>query len=179
MKADPRVGTELGGYRIEELIGRGGMSAVYLAEDLRLGRKVALKLIAPDLAEDERFRDRFVRESRIAAGLEHPNIVPIYEAGEAEGVLFISMRRIPGADLKSIVRAEGALAPARTIGLLGQVGEALDAAHARGLVHRDVKPANVLIAPPPVPGAAEHAYLSDFGLTKRVSSESGITATGQ
>jgi YVTN family beta-propeller protein len=179
MKVDPRLGTELAGYRIEELIGRGGMGAVYLAEDVRLGRKVALKLLSPELAEDERFRERFVRESRMAAGLEHPNIVPIYEAGEADGVLFIAMRYIGGTDLKALIRSEGALESARTLSLLGQVADALDAAHARGLVHRDVKPANVLIAPPVVRGASEHAYLSDFGLTKRASSDSGITATGQ
>jgi YVTN family beta-propeller protein len=179
MKVDPRIGTELGGYRLEELIGQGGMGAVYLAEDVRLGRKVALKLLAPDMAEDERFRERFVRESRMAAGLEHPNIVPIYEAGEADGVLFIAMRYIRGTDLKATIRSDGALAPARALRLLGQVADALDTAHSEGLVHRDVKPANILIAPPPVPGASEHAYLSDFGLTKRVSSDSGITATGQ
>jgi YVTN family beta-propeller protein len=179
MKVDPRLGTELAGYRIEEVIGRGGMGAVYLAEDLRLGRKVALKLLSPDLAEDERFRERFVRESRMAAGLEHPNIVPIYEAGEAHGVLFIAMRYIGGTDLKALIGSEGALEPSRALSFLGQVADALDTAHARGLVHRDVKPANVLIAPPPVPGAPEHAYLSDFGLTKRASSDSGITATGQ
>jgi YVTN family beta-propeller protein len=179
MKADSRLGTQLGGYRIEELIGRGGMSAVYLAEDLRLGRKVALKLIAPDLAEDERFRERFVRESRLAASLEHPNIVPIYEAGEADGVLFIAMRHIGGTDLRALIKSEGPLDPPRTLGLLGQVADALDAAHAKGLVHRDVKPANILIASRPSRGAAEHSYLSDFGLTKRASSDSGITATGQ
>ncbi len=179
MKVDPHSGSELAGYRIESLIGRGGMSAVYLAEDLRLGRKVALKLLSPELAEDERFRERFVRESRLAAGLEHPNIVPIYEAGESDGVLFIAMRFIGGTDLKALIKNEGALEHPRALSLLAQVADALDAAHARGLVHRDVKPANVLISPPPVPEAAEHAYLSDFGLTKRASSDSGLTGTGQ
>ena len=172
---DPRLGTELAGYRIERLLGRGGMSVVYLAEDTRLGRKVALKLLAPELAEDERFRERFLRESRLAASIDHSNVIPIYEAGEAEGHLFIAMRYVEGTDLKELLATEHKLEPARALAILDQVASALDAAHARGLVHRDVKPANILL------DAQEdnHVYLSDFGLTKQASSESGLTQTGQ
>jgi serine/threonine-protein kinase len=176
MASDPRIGTELGGYRIESLIGRGGMSVVYLAEDLSLRRKVALKLLAPELAEDERFRERFVRESQLAASLDHPNIVPIFEAREHDGALYIAMRYVEGTDLKRLIQAAGPLDPERTVWILSQVASALDAAHARGLVHRDVKPGNILIA---AGSGREHVYLSDFGLTKRTSSDSGITGTGQ
>jgi serine/threonine protein kinase len=154
------------------------MGVVYLAEDLSLGRKVALKLLAPDLAQDARFRERFVRESRLAASLEHPNIIPIFEAKEARGHLYIAMRLVGGTDLKSLIQQEGSLDLGRTVSILSQVASALDAAHAEGLIHRDVKPANILIARAG-PGATEHVYLSDFGLTKRATSDSGITATGQ
>jgi len=179
MVTDSRIGSDLAGYRIEGILGRGGMSVVYLAQHLRLDRRVALKVLAPDLAEDERFRERFIRESRIAAGIEHPNIIPVYEAGEADGVLFIAMRYVRGTDLKFLIRSEGKLEPARAIHMLAQVGSALDAAHEDGLVHRDVNPGNILIAPGTDKAPREHVYLSDFGLTKRSSSESGITATGQ
>ena len=179
MVTDSRIGSDLAGYRIEGILGRGGMSVVYLAQHLRLDRRVALKVLAPDLAEDERFRERFIRESRIAARIEHPNIIPVYEAGEADGVLFIAMRYVRGTDLKFLIRSEGKLEPARAIHMLAQVGSALDAAHEDGLVHRDVKPGNILIAPGTDKAPREHVYLSDFGLTKRSSSESGITATGQ
>jgi tRNA A-37 threonylcarbamoyl transferase component Bud32/sugar lactone lactonase YvrE len=179
MITDPRIGTEVAGYRIESVLGRGGMSVVYLAEHASLKRKAAVKILAPDLASDERFRDRFVRESQIAAGLDHPNIVPIYEAGDADGVLFIAMRYVRGTDLKSLVHEEGALSPERTLSILSQVASALDAAHGEGLVHRDVKPGNVLLSPGGRPGSPEHAYLSDFGVTKRTSSDTGLTGTGQ
>jgi tRNA A-37 threonylcarbamoyl transferase component Bud32 len=161
--ADPRIGTELASYRIEAFLGRGGMSVVYLAEDLALGRKVALKLMAHELAEDRRFRERFRRESRLAASLDHPNVIPIYEAGEAEGLLYIAMRYVEGTDLRSLLAREGPLESQRALALLAQVAEALDAAHRRGLVHRDVKPSNVLLAGA---GEREHVYLADFGLTK-------------
>ena len=174
--ADPRIGSELAGYRIERLLGRGGMSVVYLAEHVRLRRKVALKLLAPDLASDERFRERFLRESRLAASLDHSNIIPIYDADEAEGLLYIAMRYVEGPDLKTLVAREGPLAPRRALSLVAQVASALDVAHERGLIHRDVKPGNVLITEE---SGAEHVYLADFGLTKEVSSESGLTATGQ
>ena len=173
MVDDSRVGTELGGYRIERVIGRGGMSSVYLAHHVRLERRVALKLLAPELADSERFRDRFLRESRLAASIDHPNIVPIYDADEADGTLFIAMRYVEGSDLKDVIRAEGRLDAARTAAIIGQIASALDAAHAHGLVHRDVKPGNVLLAP------EDHVYVSDFGLTKRALSVSGLTATGQ
>jgi serine/threonine protein kinase len=177
MAQDTGIGSTIAGYRVERLLGRGGMSVVHLAEDTRLGRKVALKILAPELAEDERFRDRFVRESRLAASLEHPNIVPIHEAGEADGRLFIAMRYVEGTDLKALL-ADGPLEIDRTVAIIDQVARALDAAHAKGLVHRDVKPGNVLIAS--AAGAdREHAYLSDFGLTKRSTSDSGMTGTGQ
>jgi YVTN family beta-propeller protein len=175
---DARIGTTLAGYRIERLLGRGGMSVVYLAEDLRLGRRVALKLIAPDLAADERFRERFLRESRIAASLDHSNVIPIYEAGEADGLLYIAMRYVQGTELKSVLAA-GRLSTARAVDLISQAASALDLAHARGLVHRDVKPANILLADEDGRGRTMHVYLSDFGLTKQASSESGLTETGQ
>ena len=174
---DPRVGTELAGYRIESLLGWGGMSVVYLAEDLRLKRKVALKLLAASLAEDESFRDRFLRESELAASIDHPNIIPIYEAGTTEDLLFIAMRYVEGRDLKERLQ-RGRLDPADAIGILAQVASALDAAHARGLVHRDVKPSNVLLDTGARPDGSDHVYLADFGLTKRVSEEAGIGDDG-
>ena len=174
---DPRVGTELAGYRIESLLGWGGMSVVYLAEDLRLKRRVALKLLAAGLAEDESFRDRFLRESELAASIDHPNIVPIYEAGTTEDILFIAMRYVEGRDLKERLQ-RGRLDPADAIGILAQVASALDAAHARGLVHRDVKPSNVLLDTGARPDGSDHVYLADFGLTKRVSEETGIGDDG-
>jgi DNA-binding beta-propeller fold protein YncE/predicted Ser/Thr protein kinase len=149
------------GYRIDRVLGRGGMSVVYLAEDLRLKRQVALKLLASSLAEDEAFRERFLEESQLAASLDHPNVVPIYAAGEADDELYIAMRYVEGHDLKVLLR-EGALEPERVIRICSQVAEALDFAHHRGLVHRDVKPSNVLL------DANEHVYLADFGLTKRL-----------
>jgi serine/threonine protein kinase len=172
-------GTTVAGYRVESLIGRGGMSVVYLAEDVHLGRKVALKLLAPDLAKDEKFRERFVRESRLAASLEHPNIVTVYEARESDGLLYIAMRYVAGADLKTLITQEGPLDPERTISILRQAASALDTAHEEGLIHRDVKPGNMLIAPRSESLPVDRVYLSDFGLTKRASSDSGITATGQ
>ncbi len=174
--ADRRIGTELAGYRVEALLGRGGMSVVYRAEHLRLKRKIALKLLAPELAEDERFRQRFLREPELAASLDHPNIVPVYDAGEVEGLLYIAMRYVEGTDLKALLRHERALQPARALALVTQVGEALDAAHERGLIHRDVKPSNVLIT-----GRVgrEHCYLADFGLSKTASDRGVPTDEGQ
>src|ERR671936_971007 len=169
--AEDRIGTEVAGYRIERVLGRGGMSVVYLAHDPRLKRNVALKLLAPELAEDERFRVRFQRESQRAASLDHPNVVPIYEAGEVDGLLHIAMRYVPGTDLKALLRREGALAPDRALTLVGQVASALDAAHQRGLVHRDVKPSNVLLTGRP---GKEHCYLADFGLSTSASDRSAL-----
>jgi streptogramin lyase len=173
MAEDARVGTEIAGYRIDDVAGRGGMSVVYVAEDLRLGRRVALKILSSQLAEDERFRERFLRESRLAASIDHPNIVPIYDANEDDGTLFIAMRYVEGTDLHSLLRSEGRLEPSRAAGIVTQMAAALDVAHASGLVHRDVKPGNALLTP------EDHVYLSDFGLTKRTLSVSGITETGQ
>jgi predicted Ser/Thr protein kinase len=160
--SDLSVDSELLGYRVEAVLGRGGMSVMYLAEDLRLKRKVALKLLAPALAEDQAFRERFLVESELAASLDHPNIVPIYAAGEADERLFIAMRYVEGDDLKLLLR-DGPLSAERTIEVCEQVAEALDFAHERGLVHRDVKPSNVLL------DARGHVYLSDFGLTRRLT----------
>jgi hypothetical protein len=178
MATDARIGSELAGYRIEVAIGRGGMGVVYRAEQLRLGRKVALKLLAPELAENQGFRARFEHESRLAAALDHPNIVPLFEAGEADGLLFISMRYVEGTDLRALLSKHGRLEPERALAIAAQVGSALDAAHMRGLVHRDVKPGNILIAEGAAPGVPEHCYLTDFGLTKDTSSPVELTATG-
>ncbi len=154
-------------HRIEGLAGRGGMGVVYRATQLGLERTVALKVIAPVLAEEEDFRQRFVAESKAAASIEHPNVIPVYYAGERDGVLFIVMRYIDGPDLRALVRAEGRLDAERAAHIVAQVGGALDAAHRHGLVHRDVKPANVLL------GEDDHAYLTDFGLTKRSATTDG------
>jgi len=169
-------GTTVAGYQIEALIGRGGMGAVYRASEEGLGRKVAVKVIAPELASDERFRERFLRESRIAASLDHPHVIPIYQAGEEDGVLFLAMRYVEGSDLAKLVAENGALEPKRAVELLSQIAEALDAAHEKGLVHRDVKPSNVLIAEA---AGREHCYLGDFGLTKRTGSLSGVSVAGE
>lgn len=172
------TGAEIGAYRVERIIGRGGMGVVYLAEHVQLRRKVALKVLSPEL-EDERLRDRFIRESRLAASLDHPNIVSIYDAGDAEGVLYIAMRLVEGGDLGGLIRSDGALHPQRAFVVIGQVGDALDSAHAAGLVHRDVKPANILVVPGVSPGEPDRVYLTDFGLTRRAASTSGLTRTGQ
>jgi tRNA A-37 threonylcarbamoyl transferase component Bud32/streptogramin lyase len=161
-----RLGTELAGYRIESVLGRGGMGVVYLATDLRLERRVALKLVAPELAQDARFRERFLRESRLAASLDHSHVVPVYAAGELDGQLWIAMRYVPGEDLATLLAREGSLEPARALGLCSQVGSALDAAHKIGLVHRDVKPANVLVTEE---DGHEHCYLTDFGLSRGIA----------
>jgi streptogramin lyase len=161
----PAAGEEVAGYRIEELAGRGGMGEVYRAWDERLRRYVALKLLTPRLADDDRFRERFLRESRLAAGIDHPNVIPVYEAGEADGRLYIAMRYVEGSDLRRLLTDERLLDAERALRLLAPVAGALDAAHTRGLVHRDVKPGNVLIALEPDADPPEHVYLSDFGLT--------------
>ena len=175
----PRVGSEFAGYRLESVIARGGMSTVFLSESLRLARKVAVKILGQDLAEDDTFRERFVRESLIAASLDHSNVIPIYDAGEFEGLLFIAMRYVQGPQLKDVISESGPLPPARLLSILSQVGGALDAAHARGLIHRDVKPGNILVDPLIGQDRTDHVYLCDFGLTKEVSSHSGLTGTGQ
>src|SRR4051794_6509089 len=171
------TGAELAGYRIEAVAGRGGMGVVYRAWHLGLERPGALKVISPDLASRDAVRRRFRRESRLAAALDHPNVLPLYEAGDHDGVLYIAMRWVDGTDLGRLLREEAptGLARERAVRLVEQVAGALDAAHARGLVHRDVKPANVLLASE---GDGEHAYLADFGLAKR-DSTGGLTETGR
>jgi YVTN family beta-propeller protein len=163
------IGSEFLGYRIEELLGRGGMGVVYRAYDLRLKRTVALKLVTPELALDERFTERFARETELTMALEHPNVVPIHDAGDVDGRLYLAMRLVEGTDLRALLATEAALEPARALAICGQVANALDAAHGKGLVHRDVKPSNVLLDP------NEHVYLADFGLTRRLE-EQGVQA---
>jgi serine/threonine-protein kinase len=169
-------GAEFAGCRIEALAGRGGMGVVYRATQLSLGRPVAVKLIAADRAADAGFRERFERESRLAAAIDHPNVIPVHAAGEEDGRLYLVMRYVQGTDLHALLAREGRLEPARAAAIVAQVAAGLDAAHAAGLVHRDVKPANVLIGGPP---GAEHVYLSDFGLTRLEGSDSRLTTTGE
>jgi serine/threonine protein kinase len=179
MSPDPAVGTEVAGYRILEQAGSGGMGVVYRAEETGLGgRPVALKLLAPALAGDPDFRARFLREMRVAAAIDHPNIVPIYRAGEDRGLLYLAMRYVHASDLRGVLEAEGRLEPGRALAILDQVARALDAAHARGLVHRDVKPGNILLAPPVLDGDAEHVYLVDFGLARSDSDDRSIGGGG-
>jgi serine/threonine protein kinase len=170
-------GEHLAGYQIQEQIGRGGMAVVYRALDLRLARVVALKVLAPHLGEDEAFRQRFIRESRALAGVDHPHIIPVFEAGEAGGVLFIAMRYVEHGDVRSLLDTEGRLDPSRASQIAVQVASALDTAHAYGLVHRDVKPGNILLAR--ADNDADHVYLSDFGLSKHSLTPSTLTSTGQ
>jgi len=173
------VGSQIAGYQIEEQIGRGGMAVVYRAFDPRLGRSVALKILAPELARDKAFRERFSREMRAAAAVDHPHIVPVYDAGEANGVLFIAMRFVSGHDLRTLLDRERMLPPARVVHIISQVASALDEAHSRGLIHRDVKPGNMLIGTVAGSGQPDHVYLSDFGLSKQSVSSNSLTATGQ
>jgi serine/threonine-protein kinase len=170
---DPRLGTEIAGYRIEERIGRGGMGVVYRAQHMNLQRRAAIKIIAPEFADTKGFRSRFIREARIAAALQHPNIVTVYDAGQSGQTLYIAMQFIRGSDLAAILNEEGRLRPYRAIDVCRQVASALDAAHGMALIHRDVKPGNVLIE-------GRRAYLTDFGLTKRSGgSKSGLTQAGE
>ncbi len=168
-------GTVIGGYRIDELISRGGMGVVYRATNVVLHRIYALKVLAPELSDDEQFRERFKREIRTAASLHHPHVVGIHYAGEHEGLLFLVMDFIHGTDLSQLLRKGGALEPERAVDMLSQLASALDAAHRKGLVHRDVKPANVLIT---VRDGEEHVYLTDFGLAKRSDTVNGLTRKG-
>lgn len=165
---DRHIGTVVAGCRIEERLAPGGMSLVYRAEHATLGRKVAIKFLAPQLADDEAYRERFLRESRLASALHHPNIVPIHDAGEADGVPYITMHFVEGTDLAALLR-EAPLATDRILAIMFQVAAALDAAHDQGLVHRDVKPANILIASGEGVEAPGHVYLTDFGLAKQVA----------
>jgi serine/threonine-protein kinase len=173
------AGAQIAGYQIQELLGRGGMAVVYRAADVRLDRQVALKVLAPELTRDSAFRQRFIRESRSGASVDHPNIIPVFEAGEAEGVLFIAMRYVAGRDVRALIDRSGPLPPARVVNIVTQVASALDAAHARGLVHRDVKPANMLLGAVGSSTTPDHVYLSDFGLSKLSASAVSLTSTGQ
>ncbi|MGP3962699.1 serine/threonine protein kinase [Nonomuraea sp. 3N208] len=167
------IGQEVAGYYIEDIVGKGGMAVVYLALDPRLSRRVALKILNPVLSVDDRFRQRFILESRTVASIEHPNIIPIYEANaDADGVLYIAMRYVDGLDLRRLIYDRGPLPIGPANQLFAQVAAALDAAHAHDLIHRDVKPANILLAD-------NHVYLTDFGITKHRSSISGLTQTDQ
>jgi serine/threonine protein kinase len=169
------AGSQIAGYTIEEQIGRGGMAVVYRASDTRLSRHVALKILAPELASDAGYRQRFLREMRAAAAVDHPNIVPVFDAGEADGALYIAMRYVDGWDVRTMLENEPRLPAGRVVQLITQAASALDAAHARGLVHRDVKPGNMLIGR----DHPDHLYLSDFGLSKQRVSSEPLTLTGQ
>ena len=171
---DLHPGARFAGCRIDAVAGRGGMGVVYRATDLALGRRVALKVVAPERAAESDFTERFGREVRLAAAIDHPNVVPVYGAGEEDGRLYLVMRYVDGTDLHALLRRERRLDPARAAAIVAQVAAALDAAHAAGLVHRDVKPANVLLTAP-----GDHVYLTDFGLSVEVSSETRLTTTGQ
>jgi serine/threonine protein kinase len=170
--ADALIQKEFAGYRIESRVGRGGMGVVYRATDLALDRLVALKVLTEDLAKDAGFRRRFVSESKLAASLDHPNVIPIHAAGEHEGILYIAMRFVPGDDLRARLAAQGRFPPERAARIVAQVASALDAAHAHHLVHRDVKPANVLVT------SEDHVYLTDFGLSKRLVADTQATRSG-
>ncbi len=173
VQTEIRIGSEFVGYRIDELIGRGGMGVVYRAYDLRLKRTVALKLMAPELALDQRFRERFSREAELAMSLEHPNVVPIHDAGDIDGRLYLAMRHVEGTDLKALLQAEGALDPVRAACHLRPGRERPGCGAREGLVHRDVKPSNVLL------DASEHVYLADFGLTRRLDEQGGPAGEGR
>ena len=172
----PKIGDEFAGYRLEQMIGHGGMSIVYRARHLALERSVALKVLSPDLSDDTAFQERFIRESRLAAGLDHPNVIPIYEAGEENGVFYIAMRYVPGSNLKALLLRDGPLDRAQTVSVIGQIASALSAAHESGLVHRDVKPSNVLIVKGAGANDSDHIYLADFGVAKQQASN--VTRTG-
>ncbi|MGW7049857.1 serine/threonine-protein kinase [Streptomyces avermitilis] len=173
------IGRQIASYRIEREIARGGMAVVYRARDLRLDRTVALKLLAPELALNDTFRRRFTHESRVAAAIDHPNIVPVFEAGETEGVLYIAMRFVSGRDLRHLLDRDGPLPFSAAVRIALQVASALDAAHDNGLVHRDVKPGNILVARGTDSDHPEHVYLTDFGLTKKSLTLTGFTIPGQ
>ncbi len=175
--ADLSLGSTIAGCRLEAVAGRGGMGVVYRATQVALGRPVALKAVAPQFAQDAAFRERFQRESHIAASIDHPNVIPVYEAGELEGTLYLIMRWVDGTDLRALLASEGRLAAPRAVRLLRPAALALAAAHRRGLVHRDVKPANVLIVRGEG-GDDEHVYLTDFGIARRTDGEGAMTRTG-
>jgi eukaryotic-like serine/threonine-protein kinase len=171
-----RAGSLVAGYRLEAQVGAGGFAVVFRARDQRLDRQVALKILAPALSADAAFRRRFIAESRAAAAVADPHVIPVYEAGEADGVLFIAMQFVIGGDLRGVLEREGPLPPDRAVEFLSPVASALDAAHGAGLVHRDVKPGNILVDARP--GRPDHVYLSDFGVSKGATSSVSLTGTG-
>jgi serine/threonine protein kinase len=179
MSGLPLVGDEFASYRVRSVLGRGGMSVVYQAENLRLSSVIALKVLAPELAADDVFRARFLEESRIAASLNHPNVIPIYDMGSQDDLLYIAMRYVSGTDMRQMIKKRGRILPANALFLVGQAARALDAAHRKGLVHRDVKPGNLLIERGSDEADPDHVYLADFGITKHAMSRSGLTSTGQ
>lgn len=167
------VGSVVGGYRIEEKVGEGGMAVVYRATQEDLGRPAALKIIKPDLAADATFRARFERESRVTSAVDHPNVIPIYAEGDDNGIAFLAMQLVDGIDLKTLIAREGALEPRRAARIVAQAAAGLDAAHAVGLVHHDVKPGNILVT------GDDHVYLTDFGLAKYGPARDPLTRPGQ
>jgi serine/threonine-protein kinase len=174
----PLVGEEFAGYRLVSVLGRGGMSIVFRAENPRLGNVIALKVLDPALASDDIFRTRFLEESRIAASMNHPNVIPIHDTGSSDGLLYIAMRCVTGTDLRQMLRKRGRLQPETAVFLLEQAARALDAAHRRGLVHRDVKPGNLLVERGNDGADPDHVYLADFGITKHLGGRTGLTSTG-
>src|SRR5437763_487934 len=172
MATEIHSGKLIADFRVERMIGAGAMGTVYLAEDVHSGTQVALKVLAPELARDARFRERFLRESQIAARLDHPNLTRTIASGDQDGLLYLAMAYADGPDLREILRRDGRLDAARTVTLVAQVARALDEAHRAGLVHRDVKPGNILVASRP---DGQHAYVCDFGLARPVSSVSSLT----
>jgi serine/threonine protein kinase len=177
MADDLVIGGQLGHYLIESVIGRGGMSVVYRAKHARLGTSVALKVLAPELSADDTFRERFLREAQMAAGIDHPNVIPIHDMGLHDGSLYIIMRYVHGGDLEGMLATSGTLAPAQALAMLRPVGLALDAAHEHALVHRDVKPGNILLQRSSG-GEVEHVYLTDFGIAKSFDASDGLTRPG-
>ena len=173
----PLVGTEFAGYRLVSVLGRGGMSVVFRAENPRLGNVIALKVLDPSLATDDTFRARFLEESRIAASMNHPNVIPLHDMGASAGLLYIAMRCVTGTDLRQMIKKRGQLPAESAVFLLDQAARALDAAHRRGLVHRDVKPGNLLVERGNDGTDPAHVYLADFGLTKQVSGRTGLTSS--
>ncbi len=176
MPARVPIGSQIAGYRLEDQLCAGGMAVVFRAVDERLGRRVALKVLSPELAADREFRRRFILESRAAAAVDDPHLIPVYEAGEADGVLFIAMRYITGGDLQSLIMRDGPLSPAHMAAIVSPIASALDGAHAVGLVHRDVKPANMLLDVRV--GRPGHVYLADFGISRQMLSSSALTEKG-
>jgi serine/threonine protein kinase len=174
----PLVGTEFAGYRLRSALGRGGLSIVYQAENPRLRNLIALKVLAPEVADAEIFRIRFREESKIAAALNHPNVIPIVDFGSSDGLLYLAMRYVSGTDLRKLIAERGWLAPAAAVFLLDQAACALDAAHRQGLVHRDVKPGNLLISQGTDDADPDHVYLTGFGITKNVGGRTGLTSAG-